>query len=147
MTFYKANNSRSPLGGFDESMTHQSDLPQSDIHNIIKQFERTGVLNHDAKYHGTYGDFGSLPDFKEAQDLLANAKTMFNELPATIREDHQNDPALFLDWIQNPENRDAIEEKGFSTDHLPPLEDASISESSNASEPQPPQSSKTNDPE
>ena len=147
MTFYKENNSRSPLGGFDESLTQQSDLPISDIHNIIKQFERTGVLNHDAKYHGTYGDFGSMPDFKQAQDLIANAKTMFNELPATVREEHRNDPSLFLDWIQNPDNRDAIEEKGFSTDHLPPIEDVSTSEPSIASEPQPPQSSKTNDPE
>lgn len=119
MTFHSKLRTRSPLGDFAESMTQQSDLPQSDIHNIIKQFERTGVLNHDAKYHGTYGDFGSMPDFKQAQDLIANATSMFNELPAIVREEHANDPALFLKWIQDPKNRDAIAEKGFSTDHLP----------------------------
>lgn len=144
MTFHKENKSRSPLGDFGESMTQQSDLPQSDIHNIIKQFERTGVLNHDAKYQGTYGDYGSMPDFKEAQYLIANAKSMFNELPATIREEHANDPARFLDWIQNPKNRDAIEEKGFSTDHLPHIDsgDAPIGTQTKV---EPPSTSKESD--
>lgn len=123
MTFRKPNSSCSPLGGFGESMTQQSDLPQSDIHNIVKQFERTGILNHDAKYQGTYGDFGSMPDYKEAQDLIADAKSMFNELPATVREEHANDPSRFLAWIQDPKNREAIQEKGFSIDHLPHIED------------------------
>lgn len=138
MTFFKRSTC-SGLSGFGESMTQQSDLPQSDIHNIIKQFERTGVLNHDAKYQGTYGDFGSMPEFKEAQDLIAEAKSMFNELPATLRAEHGNDPALFLNWIQNPKNRDDIIDKGFSTEHLPDIlpqaEKAPFDKTSPVSEP------------
>lgn len=118
MTFYSPKRTRSPLGEFDESMTQQSDLPQSDIHNIMKRFERTGVIEHDAKYHGTYGDFTSMPDFKEAQDQIAEAATMFEELPASIREKHGNDPANFLGWIQDPKNREAILEAGFSVEHF-----------------------------
>lgn len=104
-----------------ESMCQESDAKQADIHNIMRQFERTGVLNHSAQHEGTYGDFMNLPEFTDAQIQIAEAASMFETVPATIRAKHNNNPAQFVDWMMNPDNREAMIEQGFTDTHLPPL--------------------------
>jgi hypothetical protein len=39
---------------------------------------------------------------------------MFMSLPAKIRSRFQNDPGAFLDFVQNPENRDEMIELGLA---------------------------------
>jgi phage internal scaffolding protein len=38
-------------------------------------------------------------------NLVTNAQTMFNELPANVRARMDNDPAKFFDFIQDPQNK------------------------------------------
>ncbi len=104
-----------------ESMCQVSDAKQADIHHIMRQFERTGVLNHSAQHEGTYGDFLNLPDYTDAQIQIAEARSMFETVPASIRAKHNNNPAQFVDWMMNPDNREAMLEQGFTDTHLPPL--------------------------
>lgn len=102
------------------SLTEKSHAAQTNIQNIMAKYERTGVIEHSRQYQGTYGDFANLPTFQRAQQIIADASTMFESIPATIRADFNNRPEQFLDFIQNPENREQIESYGFTTDHLPP---------------------------
>ncbi len=122
MFYSKKSNHLGGVSNSEPSMTQQSDQKQSDIHYIMKKFERTGVLEHNKQYEGTYADFASMPDFTKAHQMIADAKTMFETIPAKIREKHNNDPAQFLDWINNEKNREEILEAGFEDSHLPPLE-------------------------
>lgn len=112
---------RVSIANHEPSLTQQSDQKQTDIHYIMKKFERTGVLDHNTKHEGTYGDHGSMPDYVAAHQMIADAKTMFETVPATIRAKHDNDPAKFLDWINNEKNREEILESGFTDYHLPDL--------------------------
>lgn len=105
----------------EPSLTQQSDQKQTDIHYIMKQFERTGVLNHLSQYEGQYGEFASMPDYTAAHQAIAEAKTMFETVPASIRAQHNNDPSQFVDWMCDPKNREAMLEQGFTDTHLPPI--------------------------
>ena len=105
----------------EPSLTEQAHLPSCDIRTIMGKYERTGVLEHTMQYKGTYGDFLNVPDFQEAQNHLAATRSMFESIPASIREMFDNDPAQFVEFMTDEQNRDQISELGLSTDHLPEL--------------------------
>lgn len=118
------------------SMTEQSHKDEVDIQRIMRKFKKTGVLTHVAAHKGTYGDYASAPDYQEAQNIIANAKSLFESVPSHIRSDMDNDPQKFVDFMQNEDNRDAIEAYGLSSSHLPPCEEVNqtLSQPSPASE-------------
>jgi phage internal scaffolding protein len=87
----------------EKSRTKQSHAKECDINNIMAKFQKTGVLQHTSKYQGQYGNITSI-DFKEAMDIVVNGQNMFDELPSSIRNRFANDPAQFMDFMQNPEN-------------------------------------------
>ncbi|AXL14620.1 internal scaffolding protein [Microviridae sp.] len=124
MTFAKQSpaRSRTRLVCEEQGLTEQSYKDECDIHQILRKYEKTGMVTHTAAYAGTYGDFVNSVDFQEAQNVIADAKTMFETVPSKIREQFYNDPAQFLEFIQNDDNRAEIEEMGFDTSHLTPLE-------------------------
>lgn len=124
MTFLKQSpaRDRTILRDFGEGMTEQQYKDECDIHIILRKFEKTGMLTHVAAHAGTYGDYVNAVDFQEAQNVLAEARSMFETVPAKIREMFHNDPAEFLDFMQNDDNREQMEELGFDTSHLTPLE-------------------------
>lgn len=124
MTFTKQSTARAETDIIftEESMTEQSHKDECDIHNILRKYEKTGMITHTNQYAGTYGDFTNALDFQEAQNVIAEAASMFETVPSKIREQFDNDPAQFLDFIQNDDNREQIEEMGFDTSHLTPLE-------------------------
>lgn len=107
----------------EESMTEQAHKDSCDIHHIMKQYEQHGMITHVNQHEGIYADLISYPDFQEAQNRIAEAISVFETIPAEIRQDFGNDPARFLDFIQNPANIEQIEAYGFSSSHLQPLEE------------------------
>ena len=44
---------------------------------------------------------------------------MFEELPSQIRKKFNNDPAQFLDFVQNENNKDALYEMGLALAPIP----------------------------
>lgn len=110
---------RVSIGSFDKSLTEQSHKDSCDIRLIMRKAEKTGVIAHNAKYAGQYGDFVSIPDYHGAQNIVAEAKSMFDTVPARIRAKFDNDPAKFLSYMTNPKHRDAIIELGLDVSHLP----------------------------
>lgn len=102
-----------------ETMTEQQHAETVSMRNILHRARRSGMIDHVNSYKGEYMNMINAPDFIEAQRQIAAAASMFETVPAHIRADFYNDPAQFIDFMQNPENRDAIEEYGFDTSHLP----------------------------
>lgn len=110
------------------SMTEQSHQESCDIHNIMRKYKQTGVIEHVAKHGGTYGDFINALDFKEAQDRIAEAQSMFESVPAHIRADFKNDPAAYIEFMTDPANREAIESYGLDASHLPDMPSEALSD-------------------
>lgn len=106
-----------------DSMTEQSHKHVCDVHSILERYQRTGVVDHNARYQGMYMDCISAPDFEAAMNSIAAVTEMFESLPSHLRDRFRNDPRMFLEFIQDSSNRDEMLELGFSVEHLEGLED------------------------
>lgn len=105
---------------FEETLTEQHHRDDCRIDSILKKYAQTGVITHVNRAKGTYGDF-SAPDYQEAQNIIAAAKSLFEDVPAHIRLQFNNDPAEYIEFMQEPTNKQAIEELGLDASHLPDL--------------------------
>ncbi len=101
------------------SLTHQSMSADCDINNIMQRYEKTGVLEHVNNHQGDYGDFVSADDYHASMLKVIEAQDMFSSLPATIRSRFANDPAQFLDFVHNPDNRSEMASLGLLEDPVP----------------------------
>lgn len=68
----------------------------------MAKFQKTGIVDHINKYQGQYGDVPAT-DFREAMETVFTAQSMFDELPSEARKRFDNDPAIFLEFIQDPD--------------------------------------------
>jgi len=145
MSFYSKTHQRRRITAKTSSvgMTEQHHKESCDIHVILRQSKRNGVIEHVNQFQGTYGDFANAPDFKAAQDLIAAGKTMFETVPAHIRTDMENDPSKFIDFMQNPENREQIQDYGLDASHLPVSDSIATPSTAIEEAPIPPQSPPT----
>lgn len=94
-------------------LTKQSFKDECDINKIMAKFQKTGAINHYAKYAPQYGVI-TQEDLQDALNVVADAETMFEELPAKLREKFQNDAGQFLEFVQNPNNLEEMRELGLA---------------------------------
>lgn len=92
--------------------TQQNHKKECDVNEIIKKYDKQGLIIHVSKIEAKYGDLTG-NDFKEMQDKVTNAISMFNELPSKIRNRFDNHPAELLRFMENPENRKEAERLGL----------------------------------
>lgn len=94
---------RVPLACLDESRTKQSFADETNINNIMARFTQTGLVDFVNEHQGHYGDVTGW-EFHDAMNIVARSQEMFEALPAHIRNRFNNDPATFLDFVDNREN-------------------------------------------
>jgi phage internal scaffolding protein len=104
------------------SMTEQCHAEQCDVHSIMKRFQRTQMLDHVNAFSGEYMNLADGFDFHMAMNQIAEAHSMFETIPSSIRAKFGHDPARFLEWIQDEDNRAEMLEMGFTDTHLPAIE-------------------------
>ena len=97
-----------------ESLTQQHFETEQDVRNIIKQYDRTGLITNVARGVARYGDYSEVNEYREALDLVNNATSSFMELPAKLREMFNNNPGEFFEFATNPENADQMVQLGLS---------------------------------
>lgn len=102
------------------SLAKQSFAAECDINNILKKFEKTGMVEHVKQHHGHYGDFIDAPDYLTAMTAIVEAQEAFDSLPANVRKRFANDPAQFLEFVHDPDNRDEMQKLGL----LEPVQEA-----------------------
>ena len=91
-----------------DSMAVQGFTESCDVNQIMARYLKTGIVDHVAKYQPQYGEVTGA-DFTQAMQTVANAMTMFEELPAKAREFFGGDAANFLDYVVDIEARDPEE--------------------------------------
>ena len=96
------------------SMTEQSHLKACDINNIMKRYEKTGLLDHVNTYGGNYGDFTFAEDYHTSLNKILAADEMFMSIPAEIRAKFANDPAEFLNFVHDPSNAEELVKLGLA---------------------------------
>lgn len=108
------------------SKTHQSFKAECDVNNIMKRYERDGIMDHVNEHQGDYGDYTDVQDYQTSLDQVHAAQEAFATLPGNIRGRFENDPQQFLDFVDDPANLPEMEKMGLlqtpdpQRGHLPP---------------------------
>lgn len=94
-------------------MTKQEFKAECDIHNILRQYQRTGIITHVQNARPTYGDLPDPMDYQQALHIQMEAQEAFAGLPSKVREHFNNDPAELLAALGDPAQRDYLLEVGI----------------------------------
>lgn len=105
---------RVSIGSGDEpSRTKQSFQSECDINNIMKKYEKTGLIDHVQNITGQFADCSNVLDYHAAVNFVQDAYDNFMGLPSVVRARFKNDPAQFYDFVNNPANLDEMVELGL----------------------------------
>lgn len=105
----------------EESLAIQSAKAETDINTIVRDFGLTGQLPSNVNMPRS-GDFTGVPDFQTALNMVKSAQEEFMKLSADVRARFGNDPGQFIEFCDNPANRDEAERLGLMKrpDPVPP---------------------------
>lgn len=77
-----------------------------------------------------YGDFSTMETYQEAMGIVADAKALFDALPARVREQFGNDPAKLLEAVElaekDPKMSQHLVDLGLAEVVLPPAKDPNL---------------------
>jgi len=119
---FKKPYEKQPRNGFKTtgaSMTHQSFKKECDINNIMKKYQKTGLADHVSTFQGDYTDLTDVPTYHEAMNKVISANSAFSTLPSSVRKRFNNDPAEFLNFVSDENNREEMEQLGLIPPSLP----------------------------
>lgn len=99
-----------PMEVFEESLTKQSFVAESDVNNIMKRYRATGLIRA-LPGQPMYMDCTSLPeDYQEALNKVVAAKAAFENVSSDVRSRFDNDPGLFVKFCSDPKNLEQLRE-------------------------------------
>lgn len=101
------------LGCRDKSLAKQSEKDSSDVNNILKRYEKTGVLPDLIREDGHYGDYSDVLTYQESLAVVSHAQEQFAALDAHVRLRFNNDPAEFLAFATDPKNAKEMRDLGL----------------------------------
>jgi phage internal scaffolding protein len=108
-----------------QTMTRQSHKKECDINNIVYRYRKDGVITHLNKHGETYDDVSGA-DYRKWMNKLVSAREMFEELPSHVRNKFGNDPSIFLDYVQDPDNMDEMRKIGLAKGTIENPADSSL---------------------
>lgn len=100
--------------GEDENLVQQHMAAECDVNTIMKRYEQTGDLRHVTDVAGEFGDFYDVTDFKSGTERLMAIQSLFMEIPASIRDRFNNDPAKFVEYATNEKNIEELRSMGLA---------------------------------
>ena len=96
-----------------QGKTDQSYKEYCQIKHLVSQTEAKGLLRASQQFEGQMDDLPDI-DFQQAQFMVAKAQSMFEAMPSGIRANFENSPAKFMDFINNPDNAQAVRDMGLA---------------------------------
>ena len=96
-----------------DGLTEQNHKDETDINQIVRKYNKTGLIDHLNQFEKQYGDMTGY-DYQEAMNTVAAANTMFEGLPSSIRNKFDNDPAKFINFVDDEANADKLVEMGLA---------------------------------
>jgi phage internal scaffolding protein len=117
--------------------TEQSHKSMCEVENILRQYDRTGLITHVNNAVAQYGDYTEINEYQDNLNMVIEAQNAFDELPSHIRKKFGNDPGLFFEFATNPENKDELIELGLANAPVvvEPQEVKIVADATNTTEP------------
>lgn len=100
-----------------QGRTHQSEAAAADINNILRNWRKTGTFSSYKAGTPWYGDFTNATDYLDATLKIGQAKEAFFKLPSAVRSACDNNPATFLQKINDTDSLAALEALGLPVEH------------------------------
>lgn len=111
MSYHPHERVRTPVEG--ATRTKQEFKDECNINNIMRQYRRTGSIQHISHVMPKYGDFTNAVDYQTAANAVINAEAGFASLSAEVRHRMHNDPGELLDFMADAANEDEARELGL----------------------------------
>lgn len=97
-----------------DSRTKQAFKDESDINNILKRYNVTGILPDTSRAAlAHFGDFTNVPPYQDSLTTVIESQNAFMELPAVVRQRFGNDPHQLFQFLGDKNNRDEAIKLGF----------------------------------
>lgn len=97
-----------------KGLTEQCHKDMCNIDNIMRQYDKTGLITHVNNAVADYGDFTEVNEYQESLDMVMEAQSAFDELPSHIRKKFGYDPGAFFEFATNPENKEELIDLGLA---------------------------------
>lgn len=110
--FYRSHQ-RVTLNTGDHMVTKQSHKDECDIHRILRQYQRTGIITHVQMARPTYTDLPDFNDYQSSLHTIMEAEEAFAALPASVRDRFGNDPANLLAAFQDGSRAEELRSLGL----------------------------------
>jgi len=94
-------------------LTKQSFRDECDINNILRKYQKTGLIEHVKRFNGQYGDFSDVKGYQDSLNRIKAADEAFMSLPVDLRKRFHQRPAEFLEFVSNSVNRDEMLKMGL----------------------------------
>jgi len=104
---------KSPVNTGPSPHVQQHFKRECDINHIMAKYQKTGIVNHVATHQGDYSDLTDVPTYQDALNKVISANNAFSTLPSSVRKRFNNDPAQFLNFVSDVNNRSEMEEMGL----------------------------------
>lgn len=117
-----------------KSRTKKEFADECNVNNIVAKYQRTGAIEHFSRHAPRYDNVAGAT-FHQAMNIVTEASSMFEELPANLRQKFENDPAKFLDFVQDPENKAEMAELGLLAGPVEPVKLSPDGDAGEAGEP------------
>lgn len=104
----------------------QAHKDEVNINNIVKRHGMDLIAKTASLMPLQYWDGDPTNDFQEAMNKIAQGTQTFESLPSQIRKEFNNDPAKYMDYVFNPENKEKLIERGWMNAPEPPPEPVQV---------------------
>jgi len=114
----------------DPGVTKQSFKDECDINNILKRYVAQGVNPfQDPSNPDLYHDLTQLGSYNDMMEQVTYAQQAFEQLPAAIRDEFNNDPGRLLDALHDESKHNRLRElKILNEKPAPPVQTSSPSQ-------------------
>lgn len=110
MSFYYMEHGKPEVRKYNKhGRTKQSYKDSCDINKLLEQGQREGSLSHLEKHGAVYGDYAAI-DWDNLPLQLAEGQQVFNELPAELKKEFDQDPGKFFNYVTDPQNKDRLQD-------------------------------------
>lgn len=93
--------------------TRQEFKDECDINVLMRRYQSTGELPHLNTGTPQFLDVSASLKFQDSMNFVAEAQSMFNELPSFVRDRFYNDPSQFLAFCSDDSNRQELAKMGL----------------------------------
>ena len=96
----------------DDGITEQHHSDECNVNTILATYMKTGVIPP-IDPNAQYGDLSEF-DYQSMQNQIANANSLFEQLPDNVKHKFGNEPYRFLNFVQDEKNYDELVEMGLA---------------------------------